>query len=142
MGTQEKKSIFTPPFCPQRKNLIGCMSSHFIGYMHILFLNMVATIFLPQLMHLLQSTPYLFVYWLFFKEFFENLSTIIVTICLGCQPTHVKEKNTSNNFCFVLMVYAWYNGSKWHNLHSIEVHIKSIFFFTWTWLLFYYMPLL
>jgi hypothetical protein len=52
MGTQEKKfpSSHHPTLHLKSKKdePLGCMFSRLLGSMHILFLDMVATIFLPQ----------------------------------------------------------------------------------------------
>jgi hypothetical protein len=48
-----------PPRQGKKMNPLGCMFSHLISCLHILFLDMVATNLLPQLIPLLQSTPYL-----------------------------------------------------------------------------------
>ncbi len=70
MGTQELKNSILPPSLPpppslphppkgKKMNLVGCMFTCLISYMHIVFLDMLATIFLPLLILLIRSTPYL-----------------------------------------------------------------------------------
>jgi hypothetical protein len=51
----------TPPPPPQAKKYepTWVYAKSLIGCMHILFLDMVTTIFLPQLIPILQRTPYL-----------------------------------------------------------------------------------
>lgn len=48
-----------PPTQRKEMNLLRSMLCHVISYMHISFLNTIASIFLPKLIPLLQSAPYL-----------------------------------------------------------------------------------
>ncbi len=71
IGTQAVKKLHPhtspPASSPKGKkmNPLGRIFSQLIGCMHILFLDMAATIFVPQLIPLLQSTLYPFWGYLF-----------------------------------------------------------------------------
>jgi len=93
----------------EKMNPLGCMFSRLIGCMHILFPHIVATIFVPQLIPLLQSTLLQSTLYLFWGYLFCS-----ILISWGCltSPTF---------FLFAMSQFDWPMAKKKMELWRLPI---------------------